>query len=238
MAFQSSIRISLLGLLVAAVGSAGASSTSSALMAYVDTQFRPKEAKEAKEVGPACKCSDVPSMKDRIAEAQAAIDAYRTAMAGMSREQEFSESGHTTVRASVQKAIDAYRRAHPQFRSYPAETYTSCEIQIDPGATPCLREALQTHESVHAKSCQDKKRWYDFLIWKLDWKQKMTLRDVQQEEIDGYQAEIDYLNKTLKSAQQDCPVALSRYETNDQRLAQRERVRRSIRRVSAYAAAI
>ena len=217
MAFQSSIRISLLGLMVATVGSAGASSTSSA-----------------------CKCSDVPSMRDRISEAQTAISAYRTAMPGMSPTQQFTNDHYAKLQADVQSALNGYRTANPRFRSNAARTDASCEIQINPGATPCLREALQAHERIHQKSCQDKKQWViiEIITGKLDWKQKMMLREVAQEEVDGYQAEIDYLNKTLKSAQQDCPVALSRYETNDQRLAQRERVRRSVRRVSDYAATI
>ncbi len=160
-------------------------------------------------------------------------------MRGMPPTQQFANDGYAKLQADVQSAINGYRSANPRFRSYAANTDPSCEIHIDPNATPCLREALQAHEKIHQKSCQDKKQWViiEIITGKLDWKQKMMLREVAQEEVDGYQAEIDYLNKTLKSAQQDC-AALASYETNHQRLAQRERVRRSVRRVSAYAATI
>jgi hypothetical protein len=197
-----------------------------------------------------CKCADVGSMLDRIAEAKTAIGAYQAAINGMTDAEKTEKMGGAGVKTGysgklqpfVQAALNGYRSTNPGFHSYASATDGACDIQVDPNATSCLGDALWIHERIHKKACDAHKRWIviELITGQTDYKNDVTLKDIAQEEIAAYQAEIDFFNQQLGGAQQDCAkkAELSRYVSRDQRLAQRERVRRSVMRVSAYAASI
>lgn len=103
-------------------------------------------------------------------------------------------------------------------RSFKAETDPSCKTAIDPNATPCLRGALQDHESVHKKACDANKSANPLV----DWRDKQRVVDYMKEEQAGYQKELDRLNDEVKKMQAFCSLDKSTRQILEQAAAQQE----------------
>jgi hypothetical protein len=65
--------------------------------------------------------------------------------------------------------------------------------------TACLQGSFQTHENVHAATCQ-RIKGQKSLSWNVNYKDTMTMIEYWNDEIAGYQAEIAYLNAEIASA--------------------------------------
>jgi hypothetical protein len=151
------------------------------------------EIKKHSNLPVACSCQDQDKtdLESRIKQVEAAIKEYEALI----KEWETKEKGakesllltHDT-RGSVQGSV-GFRMSGVRIsnaRSFGAETDAACVTAIDPGATPCLRGALQDHESVHKKACDANKSMNPFV----DWRDKQRVVDYMREEQAGYQKEL------------------------------------------------
>jgi hypothetical protein len=157
----------------------------------------------------ACSCreGDKTDLESRIKQVEAAIKEYESLI----KETEAKErSGKEQLlltsenRGSVQGSV-GFRMSTvrtPNAHSYAAETDPSCKTWIDPNATPCLKGALQDHESVHKKACDANKSMNPFV----DWRSKQRLVDYMREEQAGYQKELDRLKSELETMKKYCSL--------------------------------
>ena len=156
-----------------------------------------------------CQCKDIGDLRRRVQVANAAINAYKNEIAVMKAQEakgktlEFTQERYEKLQFLVKESI-LQNQSWEGGSDATAKTNSACEIEIDPIATPCIREVLRIHETVHRKACLASKSVTDLATGKVDWKQKETLVELAQEEIDGYTAELAYLDAQLKSAEQDC----------------------------------
>jgi hypothetical protein len=80
------------------------------------------------------------------------------------------------------------------------DTGTDCGTKVT-AATPCMQGSLQTHENVHAATCQRIKgqlAGQGKSSWTTNYKNSMTIAEYWNDEIAGYQAEIPYINAELE----------------------------------------
>lgn len=157
-----------------------------------------------------CTCNDIPDLKNRINEVNAAIGEYQAAIgdvqshdAGTGKPTMYNEGTFNEEKANVQIAING---AHTQgTRSGSGDTGTDCGTTVK-AATPCLEGSFQSHENVHAATCQRIKgqlKSGDKLSWTTNYKDSMTMVEYWNDEIAGYQAEIPYLNQEIARAKSD-----------------------------------
>jgi hypothetical protein len=115
-------------------------------------------------------------------------------------------------------------------RSFKAETDSSCKTAIDPNATPCLRGALQDHESVHKKACDANKSANPFV----DWRDKQRVVDYMKEEQAGYQKELGRLNDEVKKMQAFCSLDKSTRQILEQAAGQQEQEKTAVDDLEYY----
>lgn len=167
--------------------------------------IRTKNAKGIEKVpAVACGCKDINDIDSRMAEARAAITEYQTAI----QEVRAWDRDHSTTtmyrdnffqqeQANVQIAVN---NAHkPGTHSVNGDTLTDCSTKVS-NSTVCLKASAQTHENVHATTCQQKKAGKSQFA---NYKESMTLEQVYDDEIAGYSAEIKYLNENRREAKKD-----------------------------------
>jgi hypothetical protein len=201
-----------------------------------------KDAKQIVPVPPiACHCKDVADIENRIAEAQAAIDAYTQMINAISASDAagkptmFSSAGRSQGEANVQNAVNVAH--HPGTTTGSGETDTACVTTIKT-SSECIRASLQTHENVHSASCQAAKQ-----SWRTgtygDYKASMTMADYWREEVAAYSAELTYLGNNLAQAKAEpgcAPVAVKQetYPGRSDRYELKQRLAGAWRRVSSY----
>jgi hypothetical protein len=122
----------------------------------------------------------------------------------------------------------------PKAVSYGAETDPTCAVTIDPKATRCLRIALEDHESVHKKVCDEKKSLNPFV----DFRSSQRVVDYLKEEKAGYQKERSRLTSDLDLQKKNCTTVTQLDKSTQQQLqqllAQRERLRGAKNRLEMY----
>ncbi|MGE5648176.1 MAG: hypothetical protein ACM336_20555 [Acidobacteriota bacterium] len=138
----------------------------------------------------ACTCDDSADIQNRLAEAKAAIGEYQTAIGEFAArpDTKYSDALYQAEQENVQLAINAATRRGTNKVS--GDTRTDCTTIVK-AATACMKASGQTHENVHASSCNAMKaagRAY---------RGSMTIIEAWKEEISGYTAEIAYLNRNL-----------------------------------------
>ena len=135
----------------------------------------------------ACGCSlqDDIDLKSRIASVNAVLAEFAAAKSKYAgSKQTLTSAIRSSVQQPVKQKINAVK--DPKAKDYGATTYDlGCFTIIDFSATPCLRGALDDHESVHRQACVDHS---------LGWRFDQLVGDWIQEEIDAYQKELDRLN--------------------------------------------
>ena len=119
----------------------------------------------------------------------------------------------------------------PNARSFGAETDASCATTIDPDATPCLRGALQDHESVHKKACETNKSVNPFV----DWRDTQRVVDYMREEQAGYRKELERLKTELDKMKPFCSLDRSVQDALRQIAAEKERQGEAHPRVKSVA---
>ncbi len=183
-------------------------------------------------LGCGCSPQDETDLESRIRQVEAAIKEYETLI----KEWETKEkSGKDSLlltpasRGSVQGSVGFRMSAarNSSARSFGAETDASCATSIDPDATPCLRGALQDHESVHKKACDSHMSMNPLA----DWREKQRVVDYMKEEQAGYQKELERLKDEVSKLQAFCSLDKStRYELLEA-AAQKQRAEEAYERV-------
>jgi len=202
-----------------------------------------KDAKHIVAVPPiACHCKDVADIENRIAEAQAAIDAYTGMInaitasdAAAGKPTMFSSAQRAQGEGDVQNAVSGAH--HPGATTGSGETDTACVTTIKT-SSECIRASLQTHENVHSASCQASKQSGRTGTYG-DYKASMTMADYWREEVVAYSAELTYLGNNLAQAKAEpgCKAVAVKAETYPGRGDKEElkqRLAGAWRRVSSY----
>jgi hypothetical protein len=155
-----------------------------------------------------CTCEDIPDLRNRLNEVNAAITEYQAAIgdvqahdAGVGSPTMYNEGTFNDEKANVQNAING---AHTKgTRSGSGDTGTDCGTTVK-APTACLQGSFQTHENVHATTCQrtrDQLKSQGKGSWTTNYKDSMTMIEYWNDEIAGYRAEIPYLNAEIAGAQ-------------------------------------
>ena len=187
-------------------------------------------------LGCGCSKQDTTDLESRIKQVEAAIKEYEALI----KEWEVKEKGakepliltheqRGSVQGSVGFRMSTVRTANA--RSFGAETDATCTTSIDASATPCLRGALQDHESVHKKACDANKSSNPFV----DWRDKQRVVDYMKEEQAGYHKELDRLNEEVNKMKKFCSLDPSTRALMEQATAQKQRLEEASARVEKYA---
>ena len=198
------------------------------------------EIKKNLNVPVACSCSDQDKtdLESRIRQVDAAIKEYEALIKDWeTKERGAKESLMLTheIRGSVQGSV-GFRMSVVRIsnaRSFGAETDGACLITIDPDATPCLRGALQDHESVHKKACDENKSINPFV----DWRDKQRVVDYIKEEQAGYQKELARLKSELDKMKPFCSLDRSVQDALRRIAVEKERQAEAYPRVKSVAEA-
>jgi hypothetical protein len=157
----------------------------------------------------ACGCDkqDDIDLESRIKQVEAAIKEYEALIKEWEAKEKtakepllLTHDGRGSVQGSVGFRMSGVRL--PNARSFGADTDPTCAVTIDPNATPCLRGALQDHESVHKKACDANKSVNPFV----DWRQKERLVDYMKEEQAGYRKELERLKNEVDKRKKFCSL--------------------------------
>ena len=152
----------------------------------------------------ACGCSvqDERDLDSRIKSLYAILQEFQA------QKQPYSGSKQTltpTIRSTISQAVNQRINAvkDPKATVAGATTYDfGCFTIIDSSATPCLRGAIDDHESVHRAACDAHSS--------ADWRYSQTVEDWIQEELDAYNKELKRLleerNKRLPFCKLDPSV--------------------------------
>jgi hypothetical protein len=157
-----------------------------------------------------CTCADIPDLKNRLNEVNAAIAEYKLAIADVQAHDKevgsptmYNEGTFNDEQANVQIAING---AHTKgARTGTGDTDTACETKVD-APSSCLKGSIQTHENVHSATCLQTKKNLDAAgkgSWTTNYKNSMTMIEYWNDEIAAYSAEIPYLNREIASAKSD-----------------------------------
>jgi hypothetical protein len=142
------------------------------------------------------------------------------------------------LRAVLMRDLGFSMIKDPKAAAYGAETDPTCAITIDPKATRCLRGALEDHEAVHKKVCDEKKSPNPFI----DFRSSQRVVDYLKEEKEGYQKERSRLTSDLDLQKKNCTTMTqldkSAQQQLQQVLAQRERLRSAKNRLEMYGAKV
>jgi hypothetical protein len=198
---------------------------------------RPVEFKKNVSVPLGCGCSpqDETDLNSRIKQVEAAMKEYDSLI----KEWEAKEKGSKepllltsanrgSVQGSVGFRMSTVRTSNA--RSFKAETDPSCATTIEPTATPCLRGALQDHESVHKKACDTNKSSNPFV----DWRDKQRVVDYMKEEKAGYQKERDRLQDEVNKMQAFCSLDPSTRQILQQTAAQQDNEKKAVKDLESY----
>jgi hypothetical protein len=161
--------------------------------------------------GGMCTCADIPDLKNRLNEVNAAIEEYKAAIqdvnahdATTGKPTMFNMGTYSDEKANLQTIVQSVHT--PGTHSGTGETKSDCETTVT-ADTACIRGSLQTHENVHVPTCEKIKQklvnagTYNALT--TDYKTSMTMVEYFNDEIAGYQAEIPYINTNLEKAKTD-----------------------------------
>lgn len=148
----------------------------------------------------ACGCSlqDETDLKSRIASLNAVIMEFHAQKSPYSgSKQKLTPAIRSTVSNAVKQKLNDAKDS--KAKDYGATTYDiGCFTMIDFSATPCLRGALDDHESVHRAACDA----HD----SSDWRYEQLVADWIQEEIDAYEKELKRLNDELNKRLPFCTL--------------------------------
>lgn len=169
-----------------------------------------------------CQCIDQGDIKARMAEAQAAIQAYGTEIQKMSEQmvrtqealpytRERREKLQGRVQAAINKVAAGRIQTTPTMGDNPGGTDNLCNVTIGmhPSATACMRESVKRHEEHHRQECL-KTRTAGKIATSIRTGQDRFERDGIQlsqyagEELAGYQTEFMFLQQELARLKTAC----------------------------------
>jgi hypothetical protein len=160
-----------------------------------------------------CSCKDVDDLIQRINMAHAAIDKYQLELAGGqgikpkdtvdALPPKSSRNNRLVLQDSVNEAMGEVRR--PKRTEVVADTSgVTCQpvVRIEPFSA-CMKALVDAHEAVHKTACEADK--LQRKLGKFDDRLKgMLLSKYAQEEIKGYEVEIDEAMKRLRALPASC----------------------------------
>jgi hypothetical protein len=164
----------------------------------------------------ACQCTDIADIKNRILEANTAIEAYSKEMQKMMeqimRTQDplpYTPERRAKLQGRVQDALNTamagkLATAPAPAGETPGGTSNLCGITINvhPSISACIRESVTRHEQYHQAQCQKTRSAGKVLDSVLTGKDRFerdgaSLPAYAQEEIGGYSTEIQFLQAEL-----------------------------------------
>ncbi len=195
----------------------------------------------------ACGCSeqDKLDLESRIDQVKAAMKEYDVLISVWDKKEQTGGEPlmlNPYQRGQVQGAVNFKMAASgdPLARRFHGETYSNCEVEIDPNATPCLKGALEDHEALHKKICEaNKGKASIFDIYaQIDWRVNQRMADYMKEEKAGYQIELNRLMEERKKQEKNCKklikLDLSMQRQLQGAFAQRERLQSANNRLESY----
>jgi hypothetical protein len=208
-----------------------------------------KDSKSIVPVPPvACHCPDIADIRNRLKEVGAAAAKYTqmastiSAAAGPGGQPAmFNEDQWKQGEAAVQSDVNAAYTSGA--KSGKGSTDTACVTRVE-SASACIRASLQTHENVHAASCEAAKQSGRTGTYG-DYKASMTMADYWREEVTAYTEEARYLSSNLAQAMGEpgctpAPEAVKAetYPGSENKEDMRARLAGAWRRLSAYVGGI
>jgi hypothetical protein len=119
------------------------------------------------------------------------------------------------------------------------ETYDDCTTDIKDPKSTCMEAVLQAHENVHWAYCDAHKQ--AGRPGARDWKLTKTMVEYWQEDIEGYEAELEKIEKEIDDINNDpdpnCHL-VERPTMGESPEEQMERLHRARERVNEYVTAI
>jgi hypothetical protein len=188
-----------------------------------------------------CQCIDVGDMKQRIKEAQAAINTYSTEMQKMMEQMQrtqtplaYTKERRIKLQGHVQDALNQVAAGRiatvPTAGDNPGGTSNVCTITIGthPSATACMRESVKRHEQHHQNEClktASAGKFAGSLVSKQDRFERdgFLLPMYATEEIGGYSAEITFLTGELARLAKPCEPKPKAPEVRDYTSQRRDR---------------
>ncbi len=175
-----------------------------------------------------CGCKDIKDLENRLAVVNAAIAEYQLGIGDVNAHD--AKTGKTTMynegtyaeeQENVKIAMqEVFKKGS---RTGKGDTTSDCGTTVT-ADTPCLQGSFQAHENVHRATCQrvigqlsDAGRGSAFQ----NFRTSMTMVDMWNDEIAGYNAEIAYINRNLATAKNDktckweCDVDHKTYDSQE-----------------------
>lgn len=153
-----------------------------------------------------CDCIDKADLKERLARVKNAIKAYGDEITQIGRTP-YTAVGRKALQARVDQAVSGQRR---QGIKLGADGHTSnlCQIEVT-APTRCLEEAIRRHEKVHQDACKQTLETHLKKILAGEAADRFeangnTMAGYIMEELQGYQAEIAFLQGELNRLERDC----------------------------------
>jgi hypothetical protein len=150
-----------------------------------------------------CGCADIPAIQERIREAQAVIPLYQAEMNRLQASTAvppYSSQQYTGFQSTLVPVLDALADQNGISTLANGDTSMFCNVTPNPQATVCMQSSTIKHEDVQRALCKQHG-------WSLSggtWKQQIGLVAVYQDEINAYQAELDYLQPLLAALKPSC----------------------------------
>ena len=180
----------------------------------------------------ACGCGDIRLMLDRQRLAKAAIqsiDKLMNAQTAKNPGEMYSDKLYLEARIINQARVSIASEGD----EYTGSGHTppvNCKPDVSRGQGDCMKASLQAHENVHQRECLK----YDAVF--TNYKNAKTMVDFWKEDREGYQAEVDYLERQIKRVVPECMHAS--YPGSGSKQDQQQRLAGSKRRVSKYVAGL
>lgn len=149
-----------------------------------------------------CECPDIADLRNREAEARAAIQAYRDAIGRWSGNAPVAnESSRVDFQDNhVQVAINNVSSSGTNKAS--GRTDPACATVIDESSA-CMKEVAAQHENSHAAACHANRQAHPLSLSR--WP---TLAEYALEEISAYESEAAYVHAALSSLQHKCQLQI------------------------------
>lgn len=178
----------------------------------------------------ACGCDDVKLILDRQTQVEAAVDSINRQLKTLDPKVMYSNelyaAGRGVNKARVENASEGLESTGGGADTH----WLDCKPDVSKGRTACMRAALQAHENVHQRECLASGSRFR------NYKTAKTMVEFWQEDLEGYQAEMDYLKRNLGTAMGKCPV--TNYPSAKSKDEQQQRLAGSKRRVTQYVAGL
>ena len=178
----------------------------------------------------ACDCPDIQLMLNRRRLAEAAIKSIDSLTKTQSAQEMYSDKLYEQGRRANDAAVYNARQGDEQTGSATTH-HTNCKPDVSQGRSACMQASLQAHENVHQRECLK----YNSRL--RNYKYAKTMVDFWTEDRDGYQAEVDYLDRQIARVVKKC-MQVTSYPGAESKEEQQQRLAGSKRRVTQYVAGL